>query len=383
VGSDGNVVGAAGSASEPITVPVVSARTQAEPALPGASSPASCAASECPPDVAGCTQPGTGAIGDRCSADTECQSGLRCEDEACTLKGAGGTDASASGDDDELPPGWGDDEPGTNPKDFKRGFFQLGLALGMTYVQSGMIADRGPRGAGDPDGSLGSFIFVDKNPPGGFIKDPLNGNIPPSRFVFAGTNADGTENPATATAWVPDADSSDSLPMPLGGECAADGTATGPNEENLLPSRYCVRVKAPGFASGLALRAALGYFVTQNISLALMTRFQFSAGEGTFSHMLLGARAEYMFSDPKPKGLMVSAFLGGTFGQIQAQPSASGNTDDSPWIKSGLQGGHIGMTFRYRVHKNFGLFASPELDLQFPTFLWNIDLTFAGVEAAF
>ena len=87
VGSDGGVVGAAGSAAEPITVPVVASRTQAEPALPGAPSPASCAAAECPPDVAGCEQPGTGGIGDCCSADKECQSGLHCDDDVCMLKG--------------------------------------------------------------------------------------------------------------------------------------------------------------------------------------------------------------------------------------------------------------------------------------------------------
>jgi hypothetical protein len=152
---------------------------------------------------------------------------------------------------------------------------------------------------------------------------------------------------------------------------------------DLLPSRYCVRVKAPGFVPGLALRMGLGYFVSTRISLALLMRFQFSAGEGSFSHMLLGARGEYLFTKPKAKGLFVSAFLGGTFGQIQARPPATGNSGQAPFVKSGLQGGHLGMNFRYRLHKNFGFYMSPELDLQFPTFLWNVDFTFAGLEAAF
>jgi hypothetical protein len=291
-----------------------------------------------------------------------------------------------SGDDSsgENPPGWGgdDEEPESdNPKDFKRGFFQLGLAAGMTYVQAGMVADRSP-----PE----NRIFVDKMAAAGgkFIEDPLNNTtIPTTRYLFSGSKADpgtGDISPdaVSETAWVPDADSADSAGA-IGGECAGDGIATGPMEENLLPSRYCVRVKAPGFANGLALRAALGYFVTDHVSLALLTRFQFSAGEGAFAHMLLGLRAEYMFTNPKPKGLMLSAFTGFTFGQIQAQPPVAGASSDSPWIKSGLQGGHLGMAIRIRVHKNFGFYASPELDLQFPTFLWNIDLFSGGIEAAF
>ena len=384
VGSSGSVVGAAGSATEPVTVPVVGMRTQAEPALPNAPSPASCAAAECPPGVQGCAQSGTNAIGDRCSSESECQSGLACEDELCSLKGAGGGGdeggSYSGGSDEELPPGWGEGEGSDdgNPKDFKRGFFQLGLALGMTYVQAGMIADRAP-----PE----NRVFIDKAN-GKFVDDPINNTtVPVDRYLFAGSTADPatgmvSPDPATETGWVPDADSADSAGE-LGGECAADGTPTGPTEGDLLPSRYCVRVKAPGFASGLALRAALGYFVSDHISLALINRFQFSAGEGTFSHMLLGARGEYMFNKPKPKGLMVSTFLGLTFGQIQAQPSTSANSSDLPWVKSGLQGANLGMAFRYRFHKNFGMFIAPELDLQFPTFLWHIDLTFAGLEAAF
>ena len=254
----------------------------------------------------------------------------------------------------------------------------------MTYVQSGMVADRSPRGAADPDGTIGSYIFVDKNG-GAFIADPLKGPIPTNRYLFAGTkvNPDGmlAVDPATETAWVPDADSADSV-GPLGGECAGDGTATGPLREQpaafaLLRARQvtglCVRPRAarrPGLLRDPA------HLVGADHTLPVL-RWR--------RHVLAHAagRARRVCSDPKPKGLMVSAFLGGTFGQIQAQPSAAGNTDDSPWIKSGLQGAHVGMTVRYRVHKNFGLFASPELDLQFPTFLWNIDFTFAGMEAAF
>jgi hypothetical protein len=144
-----------------------------------------------------------------------------------------------------------------------------------------------------------------------------------------------------------------------------------------------VRVNKPGFAPQLAMRANFGYFVTREVSLAVITRFQFSAGEGTLAPLLLGLRAEYMFTKPKAHGLMVSGFLGGSFGQIQAQPSTPNATGAEPWIKSGLAGAHIGTNIRYRFTDSIGFFMAPEFDIQFPAFLWNIDLTVLGGEFAF
>jgi hypothetical protein len=294
--------------------------------------------------------------------------------------------------DGELPPGWAASTEGDGKaKDFKRGFFQVGLTLGLPYISNGMLADRPP-----PD----SRVFIDRRN-GGQIVDPTTANANDLRFP--GTKL-GVPDQATgqdvgieqANAWVPDADSADGYTgaggafdyQALGGSCPADGVATGPRRSatdmrDLFPSRYCVRVKSPGFAPQLALRAALGYFVTQRVSLALITRFQFGAGEGTFAHLLLGARAEYMFTKVKARGLMLSGFLGGTFGQIQAQPSADKPTGGEPWIKSGLQGANIGANIRYRFTNNLGIYFAPELDFQLPTFLWNIDLTFLGAEVSF
>jgi hypothetical protein len=300
--------------------------------------------------------------------------------------------AAGGGMDKELPPGWGQPSEGDGKaKDFKRAFIQVGLTLGMPYVSNGMLADRAP-----PDDRV--FIHQEN---GGRIENPLTAN--PSDLRFPGTFIN-KPNPVTgndlgveqANAWVPDGDSSDGYADPagstnyqeLGGSCPKDGVRTGPprnsmDERDLFPSRYCVRVKSPGFAPQLALRAALGYFVTRDVSLALITRFQFGAGEGTFAHLLLGARAEYMFTKAKARGLMLSGFLGGTFGQIQAQPAAQHETGDEPWIKSGLMGANIGVNVRYRFTNNIGIFMAPELDVQLPTFLWNIDLTFLGGEFAF
>jgi hypothetical protein len=315
--------------------------------------------------------------------------------------------------DEELPPGWNQGADSDGPaREFRRGFVQLGLTLGLTNVHPGMLADRKPPYdqifvAVNEDGTVGNVadLFDDE---GNVLTNPDTGE-PVWNFDdlrFAGTSiedANGMEiGEESANSWVPDADSTDGIYepggsddmvlknyLPIGGACEADGTKTGPGAiladatADLAPSRYCVRVKKPGFATSLALRAAVGYFVTRDVSIAAITRFQFAAGEGDFANLLLGARVEYMFTKTKARGFMFSGFVGGTFGQIQAQPSADDTTGNEPWIKSGLIGAHAGVTLRYRFHNNFGVYMSPEFNLQFPTVLWNIDLSFLGAELAF
>jgi hypothetical protein len=328
--------------------------------------------------------------------------------------------------DEELPPGWNQsDASAGRARDFKRFFAQIGLTFGMAYITPGMLADRMPPydqifvsriNGGKVDNLFddqGNVLDANGQP----ITEP--NQVPawnPDDLRFPGTKFNEID-PVTGMdigeqsedSWVPDADSTDGyyttdtesdgstlkLYEPINGPCPADGTQTGPKvllanpgavigsaEAPLIPSRYCVRVKKSGFANALAMRAALGYFITRDFSIAAITRLQFSSGEGDFSALLLGGRLEYMFTKTKPLGLMVSGFIGGTFGQIQAQPSADGATGDEPWIKSGLQGAHIGSNIRYRFTKNLGVFVAPELDLQFPTMLWNIDLTLLGFEGA-
>jgi hypothetical protein len=336
--------------------------------LPGAQPPKSCSAKECPPGVSGCKKAGKAGIDDACGGDSDCQSGLECSDSKCAIIGAGGTDVPVynpvtGGYDEEA------SSSSSSKGEFKPTFVQLGLTLGLAYVQAGMVADHGPPV---------NRIFLDQG--GNFVQDPVMAATNGQMLFFA---EPGTANEAKLTSWVPDADSGDSV-GPLGGNCSADKKVTGPGQPGgLFPSRYCVRVKNPGFVPNLALRAAIGRFVTDRISVAAILRFQFSAGQGTLSHMLLGARGEYLLSDPKATGLLVSGFAGFTFGEIQAQPSADGTTKGAPYVKSGLMGVHAGANFRYRFSPNFGIYGAPELDLQLPTVLFNLDLVFAGVEAAF
>lgn len=304
--------------------------------------------------------------------------------------------AAAPSMDEELPPGWGaSDTSGGKAKDFRRAFFQLGFALGMPWVTSGMPADRRP-----PN----DLVFIHAMN-GGRITDPESyvARGQESVLRFPGAKLQGEEVPpeqdfgiVQQNAWEPDQDSYDGYIAPNGApepfvssSCPGDGRDTGPplnrvdRPYGLYPSSYCVRVNKPGFAPQVALRASLGYFITHNVALSLIGRFQFSAGEGDFANLLVGGRVEYMFTKRKARGLMVSGFIGGTFGQIQAQPSAKNATGDEPWIKSGLAGAHIGTTIRYRFTDNLGMFMAPEFDVQFPSFLWNIDLTMLGGEVAF
>jgi hypothetical protein len=372
-GEDDKVVGVIGTSAQPIEVPIVAARTQGEPALPGAVPPATCQSKECPPGVKGCKQLGQVPIAGSCSNDQDCQSGLECRSEECMLIGGGGTEVPeydpSTGGYEEI------DEPELDdPKQFKPTFVQLGFVVGMSLVTAGMVADRPP-----PD----DLIFVDET--GQFVQDPYashaaGGNL---YFPMPGVHDD------KLTAWLPDADSYDDFASgaPLGGNCSGDGVTTGPVDFDgggeLVPSRYCVRVKSAGLVPALAMRAAIGHFITPEIGLSAIFRLAFSAGEGTLANMLLGARGEYMLTPRKARGLMASVFAGGTFGQIQAKPPASGNTDDAPFVRSGLMGVHVGGTLRYRLMPNFGFYMAPEIDVQLPTFLINIDLTLAGLEGAF
>lgn len=416
-GQDGQVVGAAASAVQPIEVPVVAQRSQGEPVLPGAQPPRTCGATECPPGVKGCAKPGAGAIAEACDEDKDCQSGLECEEDVCAIIGAGSEDIPESfykmgepGYEDELA-----EEQESDPSSFQPLFVQLGFALGMSYVTSGMVADRPaptdrvyvgddgeflPDSGFDPDanptmpGTIRAYF-----PEAGGDEPAMVGPDPTDPMMAKWTITAPPKQDDRLTAWEPDADSRDSFGE-LGGGCAADGIVTGPLSEDesenfaqavdgngepraVYPSKYCVRVKSAGFVPGIALRSAIGYFVTEKISVAAILRIQFSSGNGSLAGMLLGARGEYMLTPPRAKGLMISPFLGLTLGQIQAQPGTDGNTSGAPYVKSGMMGAHVGLNFRYRFSRHFGLFAAPEIDAQFPTFLMNIDLTFAGIEGAF
>lgn len=308
LGDDGRVLATAGSAQAPIEVAVSSSATSAQ--LPDAAPPASCAADECPPGLAGCAARGIAAIAEPCESSSDCQSGLICSDDVCALAGAGAEE---------------DEEDGPGSTDFARFFLQIGGTLGFAYAQAGMTADTAP-------------------PPGGNPRDVYENNSP----------------------WV-------AKPS----ECPSAGPDDG------SPDGYCVSVPTVGFVPNIAIRAALGYFVAPWLSLAAIIRYQPDHGVGQFPGMLLGGRAEIMLTSPKATGFSMSLFAGGTMGTIHVKPAPKDAQWDAvaPYIISGLGGAHLGTNMRYRFARNVGVFLAPELDVQFPLFLFNIDMT-AGLELA-
>ena len=89
-----------------------------------------------------------------------------------------------------------------------------------------------------------------------------------------------------------------------------------------------------------------------------------------------------MLGSNRARGFSLSLFLGASVGQIQVKPPLRTENEEAPFAVSGLMGAHAGASLRYRLHRSFGLFLAPELNLQFPDFLMNIDLTL-GPEVAF
>ena len=312
-----------------------------------------------------------------------------------------GYDGSA---DTECPPGVVCNSDGSGPErtDFARFFGNIQFGAGLAYVGSGMEADSAPPFneifrmepvldwsvldmMGQPVGTYQGFFFNDTS---AWVpdKDSFDDYIQYREDEMGNAIIDpGTMMPIVAV---------ERARTPVPGNCSADGIVTGPTDPNvrdpdgnpftqLLPSKYCVRVEQPGMVSNLALRLNLGYFLSDSFALSLPVRFQFNAGTSSFSHMLIGLRGEVLFSPATTAtGLLGGFFFGGTYGQIQVKPPPKAPGRAAPYAKSGPVGGHVGVNVRYRFIRNFGLIASPEVDVQFPGLLFNIDLML-GAEGAF
>jgi hypothetical protein len=149
------------------------------------------------------------------------------------------------------------------------------------------------------------------------------------------------------------------------------------------PSSYCVRVAASGFVPGVALRLNPGYFITNSFALSIPLRFQLASSGGALGAIQVGLRGELAFSEQKePTGFPVSWFFGGTFGKIEVKPPPKDPSRAVPWVIGGPIGLNTGVNVRYRIIRNFGLIASPEVDLYLPDLLLNLEFSI-GAEAAF
>jgi hypothetical protein len=306
-------------------------------------------------------------------------------------------------EDLECPPGvvCGAEDDGIKNTDgeFARWFVNLQFALGFGFVQPGMPTDSRPDI---------NEIFLDNDPevmpgPGFLYPIAFDMNNQPTefetRYLFDDTSG-----------WVPDADSFDDyeeidangrviIPRastPVSTQCEADGTETGPSsapnrsfsvpgQPNMPgePSSYCVRVAASGFVPGYALRLTPGYFITETFAVSLPMRFQLDSSGGAFGKIQIGARGELLFSEmDSATGFPVSWFFGASFGKIEVKPPPKDPSREVPWVVGGPVGLNTGVNVRFRLHRNFGLIASPEVDIYLPDLLLNLELSI-GAEAAF
>jgi hypothetical protein len=318
-GTDGSPLGFSGTQQDPLSVPIVSERTQPPPALPGRAPPDQCHETECPPGMAGCESHGSAGLGDTCRSNSECAGGLTCDDDLCVTD----TNRHDDGDDGEAP----------------RFFADVGFSFGLGLASSGSSADSVPA---DPAGEC----------------DGLVGDAFTNCLVGRTVGTDGTPILPGNTSYEPS---------------TADGCGAAENS-------YCVRLESGGFLPALAMRVTMGYWIIPRLALAATVRFQFDAGQGSLANLLLGARAQYRITEPMATGIDASAFLGARYGQIQLKPPQNGAVE--PYIISGLNGVQIGGVIAYRFVKNFGIHFTPEIHLLFPTFLMVVDLT-AGIQVAF
>ncbi|MBZ0117607.1 MAG: hypothetical protein K8H88_11455, partial [Sandaracinaceae bacterium] len=204
-------------------------------------------------------------------------------------------------------------------------FVQLGGTVGLGFATSGMQADGIPPPGVDPD----PWIYGD-------------GIVDPSCYLPG-----------------PDLDPEDSFPDYY---------------------NYCVRVAQAGLVPTGGIRLNVGYYFLDWFAVAAFARFSPVFGQGDLAFMLFGVRAQFQVTPPTEIGFHAALHLGFSIGQVQLQPP--GNGPNAPFVISGLNGIPVGATVGYRFVKHFGLFAQVDLMFQFPTFLFNTDITI-GVETGF
>jgi hypothetical protein len=150
---------------------------------------------------------------------------------------------------------------------------------------------------------------------------------------------------------------------------------------------YCVRVDQPGFVPNFQIRLAAGYYIhgAEWLGIAAFVRIAPLSGTGDLSSLVLGGRLQLRpLVDLERQGgsivPLLTIFAGFSGGQVQHQPPANG--PNAPWVISGLNGVPVGVSGGVRFGKNIGAYAEAEMMFQFPTFMFNLDLS-AGVEVAF
>jgi hypothetical protein len=227
---------------------------------------------------------------------------------------------------------------------------------------------------GERTGGGGGPAAGDDNLPHFFLRASLGGAF---GYVQAGMAADDyapgdefRQSPVVEGedlgAWVPRG----------AGEC--------PGEPGQIP---CVRVGQAGFVGNFQIRLAAGYYIHgfEYLGVAAFARFAPFSGYGDLSYLVIGGRLQLRpLVDLERQGgniiPILTIFAGFSGGQVQHQPPSNGV--NAPWVISGLNGIPIGVSGGVRFGKHVGAYAEAELMFQFPTFMFNLDLS-AGLEVGF
>ncbi len=210
----GEKIGNAGSPENPVSVPIVSVRSQPAPSLPGEVPPSSCGG-----DDGGYSAVASmgreGALGDTCTDDSQCGEGLVCYDNFCAL----GQRKKKDDDDDG---------------EASRFYFDLGGGVAATMVSNSTATD--------------------SNPPATLLDEAVDeaGNLSGDARIQRGQEIVATN----------------------GWNCSVTEVATG----GLAFSSCKTTVAAAGFVAVPILSGTIGYFVTPRFALEGHFRFQLKSG---------------------------------------------------------------------------------------------------------
>jgi hypothetical protein len=272
---------------------------------------------------------GSGGLGDTCSSDSDCGSGMVCDDDTCSM----GEHGDAEEEEEE--------ESSSGRKRYKKYFVEAAFGVGLTAVGSGRAPDR------DAGGVLDTVATMSRN-------------------------ADNSIDIEKATT----------LLQARGFDCKA----TEDDMQRLQVDQCSVAVNPGGMVAVPILNLALGYYLTPKIAVALTGRFQVKSGEGPLAGILIGGRGEYVLGKPSDKGLRLSALAGLGVGQLQARPPAKGSLQGPYATNANVDGLgvaiNLGAKAGYRFTKNIGVNVTPILNFGLPNFLFALDLA-VGAEFAF
>jgi hypothetical protein len=177
------------------------------------------------------------------------------------------------------------------------------------------------------------------------------------------------------------------------GDCQGDVREAAPHDRaawEMCPAGLCVRVGQPGFVPNFQVRLAAGYYIHgfEYLGVAAFVRIAPFSGYGDLAGVVVGGRLQLRpLVDLERQGgsiiPILTIFAGFSGGQVQHQPPSNGQPGDAvPWVISGLNGLPIGVSGGVRFGKHIGAYAEAELMFQFPTFMFNLDLS-AGLEVGF